>query len=88
MKGNHEKNLRSCKVVENLLKDLRLNSGLRQIDVAAHLGVQQSVVSKYEDGERRLDILEIRRLCDLFGMTLEEFVRELEKRLRNINETY
>lgn len=88
MKDNHEKNLRSCKVVENLLKDLRLNSGLRQIDVAVHLGVQQSVVSKYEDGERRLDILEIRRLCDLFGMTLEEFVRELEKRLRNINETY
>lgn len=81
MAGGKSKDIKDQKIVEALLKELRVNAGLRQIDVAAALGIQQSMVSKYEVGERRLDILEIRALCKLFGMSLEDFISELEKRL-------
>lgn len=81
MAGGKSKDIRDQKIVEALLKELRVNAGLRQIDVASALGIQQSMVSKYEVGERRLDILEIRALCKLFGMSLEDFISELEKRL-------
>lgn len=86
MAGGKSKDMKDQKIVEALLKELRVNAGLRQIDVAAALGIQQSMVSKYEVGERRLDILEIRTLCKLFGLSLEKFIKELEKRLEGNNE--
>jgi transcriptional regulator with XRE-family HTH domain len=41
----------------------------------------QSVVSKYESGERRLDILELRQVCEATGITLTDFVARLERSL-------
>jgi len=38
----------------------------------------QSFVSKYESGERRLDLPEIAAVCNAVGLTLTEFVRRLE----------
>ena len=42
-----------------LLRDMRAEAGLRQSDLALRLGRPQSFVSKYEVGERRLDVLEL-----------------------------
>jgi transcriptional regulator with XRE-family HTH domain len=39
----------------------------------------QTYVSKYELGERRLDVLELREVCEAIGVGLEEFVKRLEK---------
>ena len=64
-----------------LLRQIRLDAKLRQVDLAERLGQPQSFVSKYESGERRLDILELRSLCKAVGITLEQFVAELEQRL-------
>ena len=64
-----------------LLRQIRLESDLRQVDLAALLNQPQSFVSKYESGERRLDILELRSLCKAVGTTLEQFVTKLEQRL-------
>ena len=86
MAGGKSKDPNNQKIVESLLRELRVNAGLRQIDVASALGIQQSMVSKYEVGERRLDILEIRELCALFGLTLSSFIESLEKRLEGDNE--
>ncbi len=66
-----------------LLRQVRTDAGLRQADVAKRLGVTQSVVSKYESGERRLDLLELRRLCEIVGVPLQEFVRRFERSLRD-----
>jgi transcriptional regulator with XRE-family HTH domain len=41
-----------------VLVDTRRKKGLTQIQVAAALGTPQSYVSKYESGERRLDVVE------------------------------
>ena len=74
--------LRSRKVLWSLLRQVRVEAGLRQVDVAAKLGVPQSYVSNYESGERRLDILELRNLCDALGITLPNFAKRLERQLR------
>jgi len=69
------------KALLSLLREVRSDAGLRQVDLAERLGQPQPYVSRYESGERRLDILELRQVCDAVGITLEEFVARLEKRL-------
>ena len=46
-----------------LLKLIREEKGLLQREVAERLGTPQSFVSKYESGERRIDLPELRRIC-------------------------
>jgi transcriptional regulator with XRE-family HTH domain len=62
----------------SLLRQMRLDAGLRQEDLAAKLGEPQSFVSRYECGERRLDVLELRQICRTLHVSLSEFVRRLD----------
>jgi transcriptional regulator with XRE-family HTH domain len=64
-----------------LLKKIRQDKGIRQVELAEKLGLPQSFVSKYESGDRRLDVLELRQVCNAIGISLQEFIRELEKSL-------
>ena len=67
-----------------LLRELRQEKKILQIDIAEQLEVPQSFVSKYESGIRELDILEVRRICQILGISLQDFAKKLEERL---NET-
>ena len=69
------------KILLELLKKARINAGLRQIDLAERLRVPQSMISKYEVGERRIDLLELRDICTALDISLLEFVQELENLL-------
>ena len=69
------------KKLQSLLREIRENAELRQEDIAKALDVPQSFVSKIESGERRLDILELRALCEVFGITLAGFCRKLEAKI-------
>lgn len=60
---------------------MRVEAGLTQTDLAARIDKDQTFVSKYESGERRLDVLELREICQAIGVGLEEFVKRLEKTL-------
>ena len=66
----------------SLLRLVRTEAGLTQADVAQRLKQPQSFVSKYESGERRLDILELREGCHAIGVPLPEFVDRLDQALR------
>lgn len=66
------------KKLQALLRQVRIKAGLTQEEVARRLGRPQSFVSKYETGERRLDILELRQVLAALGLPLKEFVRTLE----------
>ena len=57
-----------------LLRQLRRDAGLTQVEVARRLDVAQSFVSKYESGERRLDVIELRHVAQALGITLETVV--------------
>jgi transcriptional regulator with XRE-family HTH domain len=61
-----------------LLRQIRLDAGLRQVDVAKRLKQPQAYVSRYETGERRLDLLELRAVCAAVGIKLKDFVKEFE----------
>ena len=62
----------------NLLRQVRMEAGLRQGDLARRLKQSQSFVSKYESGERGLDLLEIQQICSAVGLSLAKFVRRFE----------
>jgi transcriptional regulator with XRE-family HTH domain len=68
-------------VLRALLRETRQAAGLRQTDVAERLGVPQSFVAKVEGGERRLDVVELRRLCFVLGVAFTVFVERLDQRL-------
>ena len=69
------------RILLELLKEIRINAGLRQVDLAQKIGVSQSRISKYEVGERRLDFLEMREICCALDLSLSKFVQLLEDRL-------
>jgi transcriptional regulator with XRE-family HTH domain len=62
-----------------LLRGARQDANLNQAELAKKLGRPQSFVSKYESGERRLDIIELREVCRAMKMNLSDFVKRLEK---------
>ncbi len=65
--GQHKKLL-------ELLKKIRKDAGYTQVQLAEKLNKPQSFVSKYESGERRLDLVELNNLCLLLKIPLVDFV--------------
>lgn len=63
-----------------LLRELRQEAGLTQVQVAERLGVPQSFVSKYESGERRLDVVELKYIAELLGHSVGDVVARLSAR--------
>ena len=63
-----------------LLKDLRKDAGLTQVELSNALGKPQSYVSKYETGERKLDYVEINDICKVLGVSMEKFNKLYEKK--------
>ncbi len=66
-------------ILRQVLRQLRLSKGLRQEDIAERLNEPQSFVSKYESGERSLDLIELRQICLAIGVTLQELVHRFEE---------
>jgi transcriptional regulator with XRE-family HTH domain len=62
----------------SLIRQMRVDAGLRQEDLARKLGEPQSFVSRYESGDRRLDVLELRQICRILGVSLGDFIKRLE----------
>lgn len=69
-------------VLQKILRQIRLGAGLRQEDLAIRLNEPQSFVSKYESGERRLDLIELRAICEATGVTMFELLTRFEEQLR------
>lgn len=74
-------------IFREILKETRIAKNLTQADVASHLGLPQSHVSKYESGERRLDFVETVRVCEALGMGIEEFSKTYSAKLAKARRT-
>lgn len=61
-----------------LLVEARSKAGLTQADLARHLKRPQSFVSKYERGERRLDVVEFIEITRAIGLDAADVVAKLE----------
>lgn len=58
---------------------LRSQKGLSQLELAEQLGVSRQSVSKWETGQSVPDLDKLIKLADLFGVSVDELVREGER---------
>lgn len=65
-----------------LLRDVRLRANLTQIQLSTKLGRGQSFISDVERGHRRLDLVQLRDLCEAVGTSLPKLVQAFERRLQ------
>lgn len=63
-----------------LLRAARTGSGLTQADAARLLGKPQSFIAKCEQGERRVDVVELIEFCRIYGCSFADFARQLDDR--------
>ena len=63
--------------LQQLLITARTAAGLTQMELARMLRQPQSFVSRYETGERRLDLVELIEVSSLLGCDLRKIVEEL-----------
>lgn len=62
----------------SLLRQKRMAKGVTQEQLAFRLGVKQGLISKIETHERRLDVIELREICNALGISFSDFIQELE----------
>ena len=74
-------NKKQQKTLVSLLRQLRMDAGLRQIDISKALGKRQAFVGSDESGATRLNLLEVRKVCEVLGSSLGVFVGKFEKKL-------
>lgn len=65
--------------VSEKIYTLRTRLGLSQEELAEKLGVSRQSVSKWETGQSVPDLEKIIKLADLFGVSVDELVREEER---------
>ncbi len=63
------------------LVSARREAELTQQDLSTRINRPQSFVSKYERGERRLDVLEFVMVCHALSVDPCSIIREVESRL-------
>jgi transcriptional regulator with XRE-family HTH domain len=56
------------------IKAIREEKGLKQIEVAEHIGVDKSAYSKIEKGLRALTVDELQKMAQLFNMTTDQIL--------------
>ena len=64
--------------MREMLKAEREKAKLSQALVADKLGVNQTYVSKYEKGERRLDLIEFLEIAEAVGFDPLDFIKRLQ----------
>jgi transcriptional regulator with XRE-family HTH domain len=67
------------KLFLNLLIRARQDLEVTQEQVAARLNRPQSFVSKYENGERRVDVVEFLEIAEAIGFDPIDFLRKVRK---------
>ncbi len=72
--GEHE-------VLGQLLRKIRVEAGVSQAVMAEALGQSQSWVSRHENGELRLDFVQVRHYLSVLNISLARFARDYEKAL-------
>jgi transcriptional regulator with XRE-family HTH domain len=68
-------------ILTTLLREFRLRQGLTQTQVARALGAPQSFLSDVETGQRRLDLVQLRDLCQALGIPLVRLIHAFEKHI-------
>ncbi|MBO5019714.1 MAG: helix-turn-helix transcriptional regulator [Clostridia bacterium] len=66
-------------VMKNNLKKLRKNKGMTQIALQMATGIEQALLSKYENGERIPPTETLMRLADFYNVSMDYIMCRTEK---------
>jgi transcriptional regulator with XRE-family HTH domain len=78
MEKRNPRREKAKKTLLGLLREAREEAGVLQADLARKLGKKQGFVSKYELGDRRLDLLDLAEICDALGISFVEFAKRFD----------
>jgi transcriptional regulator with XRE-family HTH domain len=73
---------REATVLREMLRKLREGNGLTQEQFAERLGRPRNYISRYEVGEKMLDVPEVRQLLEALGKPFVEFMKEYDDTLK------
>jgi len=62
------------KITIEKLKKARLSAGLTQVDTSKKLNKSQSYISKVENSQRRIDVIELKELAKLYKINPAELL--------------
>ncbi len=65
------------------LRNQREAKGITQMELAERMGVKQAMISKIETCERRIDVIELRSICNALDIPFVSFISSLDKKLEN-----
>ena len=61
-----------------MLAEKRKAAGLTQVEVAKAMGRHQPFIANIENGERRLDVVELIDLAEIIGFDIHAVINEIE----------
>ncbi len=64
--------------LSRLLRAIRRERGVTQVQLAERVGLPQSIISRYENGERLVFFQEVVSVCQALGVSMRTFVRRLD----------
>lgn len=82
MEKRNPRREKAKKTLLEMLRQAREDAGVLQSDLAKKLGRKQGFVSKYELGDRRLDLLDLADICDALGISFTEFTKHFDEKRR------
>jgi transcriptional regulator with XRE-family HTH domain len=62
------------KLIERIIK-ARKEAGLSQTEAAKRMGKSQSYISKIEVGQRKIDVIELKRFSSIYKKSISYFIR-------------
>ncbi len=67
-----------------LLRELREEKGVTQETLAKKLNTYHAFISRYESGERRLDVVELDQICTALDTDVLEFVENFKQECKQL----
>jgi transcriptional regulator with XRE-family HTH domain len=74
MKSQHS---RIYKDLLEALKNTRVAAGITQVEAAAKLKKHAPYISKIESGERRIDVIELYELCQIYNVSVTKILKKI-----------
>lgn len=66
-------------LVRQLLRKAREDAGVLQVELSQKLGRSQGFVSKYELGDRRIDLVDMADICDALGISFLDLAKRFDQ---------
>lgn len=72
--------------IDKKIYELRKKAGFSQEELGDKLNVSRQTISKWETGQSTPEIDKVTAICDLFGITTDEFLRDKTAAEKNTSE--